>query len=134
MERPTGVTIIAWIAIIWGIIQLVWSFLVLGFSSVGWVAGLVMSQGLQNWGASAFTGAFVSIIGAVLMFVVGWGMLRLKGWAWILAVIAVIVSLIPPLITMFSGAFWLGLIGLIIPAILTYYLLSPGVRRAFGRA
>lgn len=134
MERPTGVTIIAWLAIIWGIIEIIWSFLVMGFSSIGWVAGLIASQGLQNWGASAFAGAAIGVVAAILLFVVGWGMLRLRAWAWILAVIAVVVNLIPPLITMFSGAFWWGLIGLIIPGILTYYLLSPGVRRAFGRA
>ncbi|MFN8483443.1 MAG: hypothetical protein U0768_10410 [Anaerolineae bacterium] len=134
MERPTGVTILAWLAILWGIIEIIWSFIVMGFASIGWLTGVIFSQGLQNWGASALWGGLAALVGAVILIIVGFGALRLRPWAWLLGVIAVVINLIPPILSILNGSWFWGIIGLIIPGILAYYLFSPGVRRAFGRA
>ncbi len=134
MGRPTGVTILAWLAIIWGIIEALWSVVVMGFSSLGWVTGLFLSQGLQNWGAGAIWGGFLGLIGAIVLIVVGFGALNLRPWAWLLGVIAVVINLVPPILNIFTGNWFWGIIGLIIPGILAFYLFSSGVRKAFGRA
>lgn len=133
MRRPAGVTILAWLAILWGIIEVLWSFVVMGFSSLSWLTGVFVSQGLQSWGASALWGGLVGLIGAIALIVVGFGALSLRPWAWLLGVIAVVINLVPPILSILNGSWFWGILGLIIPGILAFYLLSPGVRKAFGR-
>ena len=83
-------------------------------------------------------GGFLGIIGGMLIvigiagFVVAWGLLTGKGWAWIVTIIVAIISIILNLILVMSGSIE-SVIGLIIYAIIIYYLYRPSVKSYFGR-
>ena len=83
-------------------------------------------------------GGFLGIIGGMLIvigiagFVVAWGLLTGKGWAWIVTIIVAIISIILNLILVISGSIE-SAIGLIIYGIIFYYLYRPPVKSYFGR-
>jgi hypothetical protein len=151
-KRPVGVTIIAILAIIGGILLL--------FGGIAFVAlAPILSQINtidDNSSNSTFSlningtdvtvpknalfifGGFLGIIGGALIvigiagFVVAWGLLTGKGWAWIVTIIVAIISIILNLIVVISGGLE-NIIGLIIYGIIIYYLYRPSVKSYFGR-
>jgi hypothetical protein len=114
-ERPLGVTIIA-------ILQLISSILLLfgGFGS--FVIGM----------ATMPFGFILLIVGAVFLFfgligfIIGWGLWTLKGWAWMIAFILNLLSVILAILSF-------DIISLIIPLIIVIYLNQGEVKAAFGR-
>ena len=71
---------------------------------------------------------------AIVQIVVGFGLLGMAKWAWILAVISVGLNVISGLVSMFSGgtfAFICGSLLLVIPVLVLIYMLTPGIRKAF---
>jgi len=135
-KRPTGITVIAIIFIILGIISLLWSGLVLGFGGVrALFGGLIGAEQIAAAGTSGAWSGFLGILTGVVQIASGFGLLAMKKWAWILAVAAVGLSVLQGLIGMFSGgifSFMCGSFGLIIPVIILIYLLTTNVRRRFG--
>ena len=150
-KRPVGVTIIAILAIIGGILLL--------FGGIAFVAlAPILSQinTIDDDSNSSFSlningtdvtvpknaflifGGFLGIIGGALIvigiagFVVAWGPLIGKGWAWIVTIIVAIISIILNLIVVISGGLE-NIIGLIIYGIIIYYLYRPSVKSYFGR-
>lgn len=151
-KRPVGVTIIAILAIIGGILLL--------FGGIAFVAlAPILSQINtidDNSSNSSFSlningtdvtvpkntlfifGGFLGIIGGALIvigiagFVVAWGLLTGKGWAWIVTIIIAIISIILNLIVVISGGLE-NIIGLIIYGVIIYYLYRPSVKSYFGR-
>ena len=83
-------------------------------------------------------GGFLGIIGGALIvigiagFVVAWGLLTGKGWAWIVTIIVAIISIILNLIVVISGVLE-NIVGLIIYGVIIYYLYRPNVKSYFGR-
>jgi hypothetical protein len=134
-KRPTGIGIIATIFIILGIVSFLWSGLVLGFGGVRTLlGGLIGAEQMAAAGASGAWSGFLGILTGVVQIVTGFGLLAMKKWAWILAIIAVGLSVLQGIIGMFNGGifgFMCGGIGLIIPVILLVYLLSANIRRRF---
>ena len=135
-KRPTGITVIAIIFIILGIISLLWSGLVLGFGGVrALFGGLIGAEQIAAAGTSGAWSGFLGILTGVVQIASGFGLLAMKKWAWILAVAAIGLSVLQGLIGMFSGgifSFMCGSFGLIIPVIILIYLLTTNVRRRFG--
>jgi uncharacterized membrane protein (DUF2068 family) len=83
-------------------------------------------------------GGFIGILGAMLIvlgianFVVAWGLLKRKGWAWIVTIIINIISAVLNIVSIVAGS--IGSIGgLIINGIIIYYLYRPNVKSYFGR-
>jgi hypothetical protein len=68
----------------------------------------------------------------LLQVIAGFGLLSRQGWAWLLAVIGAAVAVIAPVIGLLSGQWW-TLLGLVVPAVILWYLMTPEVRQAFGR-
>ena len=88
---------------------------------------------------TAATVSGVQTIGGILIalgiisFVVAYGLLKGRPWAWTLTVI---ISIIAVVMTVFAIA-WLGLFGLIntiFSGIILYYLYRPHVKAYFGKA
>ena len=135
-ERPTGITVMFVAYLILGIISLIWSGLILGIGGITALFGTLF--GADNMasfgGASAWTG-YVGILTAILQIVVAFGLAGMKKWAWVLAILAIGLSVFQGLAGMVSGGFFVlicGSVGLIIPIILLVYLLKPDTRSAFG--
>ncbi len=136
-QRPTGVTLLAIAFIILGLLSLLWSLLVFGVGAVTGVTGAIFgAEGMAAVGGNQTINGIVGIIGAVVDFIVAYGLLTLKRWAWLLAMIGVAISVVTGVLGLFSGgliAVCCGVLGLAVPAAILYYLLRPDVRRAFGR-
>lgn len=135
-RRPTGITIIAVVYLILGVLSLLWSGLVLGVGGFSALFGsLFGAQNVAAFGGSSAWAGFLGIVSALVQIVVGVGLLQMARWAWYLALVGVGLTLLQGVLGIFGGgvmAFICGGIGLIIPIIILVYLLSKGVRAAFG--
>ena len=126
--RPTGIAILAILAIIAGVI-----FLLGG----GFLAAAGGSSILASYGYGAYTG-IVTIFGGVLALfgiialIDGWGLWSRKGWAWTLAVVLSILSVVFALLGLLAGAVS-NVVGLIIDALILWYLWRPYVKAYFGK-
>jgi hypothetical protein len=136
MERPTGITVIAILYIILGVLSLLWSGLVFGLGGIGSLFGGLV--GAENLAAASTAGAwsgFLGILAAIVQFAVAIGLLKMAKWAWILALIGVVLTVIQGIAGVVSGgpfAFMCGLLGLLVPVLILIYLLTSKVRRVFG--
>jgi uncharacterized membrane protein (DUF2068 family) len=152
-KRPTGVTLIAILTIIGGILLL--------FGGIGLVAlapfiGQINVNNSINTSNSSLSlningtivtvpnnalfvlGGFIGILGGMLIvlglssFVVAWGLLKGKAWAWIVTIIITIISVVLNVISIVAGSIE-SIVGLIINGIIIYYLYRPSVKSYFGR-
>ena len=138
MHRPTGITVIAVVYIILALLSLLWSGLVFGVGGLSSLfGGLFGAESMATFGASSGWSGFVGIIVAVVQIVIAIGLLSMRHWAWILALVGVALTVIQGIIGIFGGgpfAFMCGILGLAIPLAILIYLLQPGVRQAFGQS
>ena len=139
MKRPVGVTIVAIIAIIGGVLQLVGGLGLLG-AVTGFLPGLTqaLTGALPATGGAALFGALgigagvVAFIMGVLSIVFGVGALGLKPWAWTLGVVLYAISVVAGLVAL-VGAFNVAtLISTAVAAAILVYLMTHDVRMAFG--
>ncbi|MHA1666679.1 MAG: hypothetical protein ACTSW7_04840 [Candidatus Thorarchaeota archaeon] len=107
-DRPLGVTILAILQLLGGVISI--------------FGGLAIVM--------IFPVIFTLILGAILLIVglvgliVGWGLYTMKSWAWMLAMILNIINIIIAVIGF-------DLISLIIPVIIVIYLNQPDIKNRF---
>ena len=90
MKRPTGVTILAVIAIIYGIFSLLLALL-------GLLGSALLAANFGNVAYSAGTLAYATISDAVLgilYLAFGIGAFRLKGWAWTVGIVALVLDVV----------------------------------------
>ena len=136
-QRPAGIAILAVIFLILALLSLAWSTLVFGFGATTSVVGAIFGdQAMTTVGGSQTVNGILGIVGAVIDLVVAFGLFTLKRWAWLLALLGVAITFITGIMGLFSGgliAFCCGVLGLIVPGAILYYLLQPDVRRVFGR-
>ena len=112
-ERPLGVTILAVLEIIVGLL------------------GLFSGFTLLTLGAMVpFIGAFAALLGAVVLIIgivdviIGWGLWSLKSWAWMVALIVNIINLI-------LNAVQFAWLGAIINLIIILYLQQGDIKSRF---
>jgi hypothetical protein len=127
-ERPFGVTLLAILQFIAGLMGLclpaILLVLGLGASFLGPVGGVM--------GILGFLIAGLLLIGPVLHFIVGFGALNLRTWAWWLGILATGVDVVGAVLNLWHGAGWLHAMGPVAFSVLVFlYLLTPSVRRAF---
>ena len=136
-ERPSGVTILAIIYILLGLLSLVWSLLVFGVGAVtGLTGAIVGAENMTSFGSANFWGGIIGVAGAMLDFIIAYGLLNLRPWGWMLALIGLAITVITGVLGLMSGGFFAiccGILGLLVPAGILFYLLQPEVRKAFGR-
>ncbi|QLH04204.1 hypothetical protein C5F49_01920 [Nitrosopumilus oxyclinae] len=118
--RPTGVTILA-------ILEIISGALAIGFGISLSVLWGVSGMGMMDIGAGAMAaiGGIMVALGAI-SFVMAWGLLKGKPWAWTITLILTIISLIFDLPSF-------NIIGLIIDVVILYYLFRPHVKAYFGK-
>ncbi len=136
MKRPIGISILAVVYILLAIASLAWSLMLLGVGGLSNLFGsLVGAEHIASFGLSSGWSGFVGIIAAVIQFVIAFGLLAMKKWAWVLALIGVGLTVVQGVIGILSGgpfAFMCGILGLAVPIGILIYLLLPGTRRAFA--
>ena len=70
---------------------------------------------------------------AIVSFVVAYGLLKGKGWAWTVSIILSIISIVWNAITLVTAANFGGIISIIISGVILYYLFRPHVKAYFGK-
>jgi hypothetical protein len=125
-KRPLGVTIVAILMIINGIILI--GSGIFGVST----AGLLGTDLGALAGAIAATSSIVIAVG-VASLIIAWGLITGKGWAWIVTIIISIISIIMSIIAIATGSFG-SIISLIINGAILYYMYRPDVKAYFGKS
>lgn len=136
MARPVGVTILAILALIGGVLGLLGSFGLMalgGVVAVGGAAGM-SSHAVGGGSVMMLVGGFM-LLQSILSLAFGVGALMLKPWAWTLGVFAEALSLLVSLAQFATGRGMGGpIFSIIIALFILYYLFTPNVREAFGKA
>jgi uncharacterized membrane protein YagU involved in acid resistance len=155
-SRPIGVTIIAILTIIAGAFSLIFG---IGLITLGAVLPTLppsvfnqsqlqgnltdgqapIPPGTPPMALQSLLGGLGIAFGAVLVaigvvsFIVAYGLLKGRGWAWTVTIILSIISIVWNAITIATAANFGGIISIIISAIIIYYLYRPHVKAYFGK-
>jgi hypothetical protein len=155
-SRPIGVTIIAILNIIGGALMLFFGIglITLGavlptlppsaFNQSGLQGNLTAGQApipagpppmalqfLLGGVGIAFGAVLVAL--AIVSFVVAYGLLKGRRWAWTITIILSIISIVWNAITIATAANFGGIVSIIISGIIIYYLYRPHVKAYFGK-
>ncbi len=137
MKRPVGVTILAVIAIMYGIFSLLLALLgLLGSALV--VSGVGNVANRYSIGTLAYATISDAVLG-ILYLAFGIGAFSLKRWAWTTGVVALVLDVVREIVGVvihgFSASNIVGFsITIVIALLLLWYLFRPNVRAAFGKA
>lgn len=137
MKRPTGVTILAVIATIYGIFSLLLTFLaVVGLRLAAAGVGHVASQYTVRM--LVYAAISDGVLG-VLYLAFGIGAFSLKRWGWITGVVVLVLDVVRSIATFVIQGFnarsiVVPIITIVIALVLLWYLFRPNVRAAFGFA
>ena len=128
-SRPVGITILAILEILIGIVGLLASLVIIGFSALfstlPTVGSLLGAVGLVIGGVVLFFG--------VIWLATGVGFLHGRGWSWTLGMIFSILSLLGAIGALTIGLITGGVGGLIFWGLMLYYLTRTHVKAFFGK-
>jgi len=128
VERPLGISALAVLSIIGGVLALVAGAEVLWGASAPHVYG----YGPLTGPVVTVSGALISLIG-IFFLVESWGMWSARGWAWTLGIITGAIAVISSAFQIMLGDL-ASVLGLLIDLYILWYLWQPHVRKYFGRA
>jgi hypothetical protein len=133
-NRPQSVTVLAILQLISGVFSLLDGLFILFFAGI--FGGLGVAIGGARVGA--VIGGFIAIFAAIALaiglvsFILTWGLLQLKSWAWTVTLLVHAIAIISQLAKMFSSAGTaINFLTLGFAAASIYYLLRPDVKQAF---
>ncbi len=121
-SRPFGVTIIAILIIIAGVVSLL---IGIGSVAIGPLIGLVF----------VVTGA-ISLALGVAYLVMAFGLWKGKGWAWTISTIVLFIGIVIDMISLprrSAGDIVSSIVSIAINAVILYYLFRPHVKAYFGK-
>ncbi len=137
-RRPTGVTVIAVLVIIGGIL-----LLLAGIGGVA-VGSLFISSQIIGLGF-VIIGAIILAVG-IGYLVVSYGLLKGKRWSWTITVVLLFIGIAIDVASIIFGSFAINMdtsnflvtnsgniAGIIISVIILYYLYRPHVKSYFGK-
>ncbi|HEY7738445.1 MAG TPA: hypothetical protein VIC63_05365 [Candidatus Limnocylindria bacterium] len=124
-QRPTGVTILAILAFIGGAFGILGGLALLGLG--------VAFAGFAGGGLSFIFGIVILAL-SILELWIGWGFWNLKRSAWSLGLVVFGAGVVIGFIELLLGynSITSFVVNLVITGIIIYYLLTPGVKAAFG--
>ncbi len=130
MQRPKGVTILAILAAIGGVLGLLGGLALVGFG--GLAGGLV---GAAIGGFVVISGLIILVL-AVLELVLAYGFWTLQPWAWqlgvILSAVNILIQILGVLRIVFYSDLSSALLSIIISGVIIYYLNQAEIRRVFN--
>jgi hypothetical protein len=137
-QRPVGISIIAILAALVGVLCFVGAVILAALST----AGGVLQDLIETYGGSfmpfnigsllsAFFLAFAGIaaIVGILYLVAAFGLWTGRGWARMLAIVLLILDIIGGIVTLPGG-----IVSIIIGGVLLWYFFTPAVKTFFGSA
>lgn len=136
MQRPFGITILAILAILSGLWGVLKGLVIAGIGGAvaTWVAPTHPLAGAVVGGIAAAWGIIALVLGLFLL-VFGVGAWGLKAWAWSLGVLTEAGNLIWSLLVALGPGTLRGqLPAILVAGGILFYLTTPEVKRAFGRA
>lgn len=125
-HRPLGVTLIAVLTILSGI-----AFFASGITAVAAVPFLSGATQMLLVGLSATTGAAFLALG-IAYFVMTYGLLKGKGWAWTVTLVLSCIGLAVGFVSIVTGHIG-SVFSIIISALIIYYIYRPNVKSFFGK-
>ncbi|MEM3406109.1 MAG: hypothetical protein QXY18_01695 [Nitrososphaerota archaeon] len=131
-ERPLGVTILAILEAIGGIIYLAGILLINLF--LGMMMGFMPEEIPEMEFFGGFLGMIALVVSIVLLilglvsFLLAYGLWTGKGWAWTLTFIFSIIGILLGLVSLPAG-----IITILINIVILYYLTRPHVKAFFGK-
>ncbi len=109
-------------------------------------AGVSLYHALQYWGLipvvigrfsfpiQNFWGAVLFSFNAFLWAVVAWGLLSLKGWAWLFTVVMAVIGLLSAVLGLLGGSDFTAMLpALLINGIVLIYCNTASAKQAYGR-
>ena len=135
MNRPTGLTVIAWLAIVGGGLQMLGS---LGLVGIGAFGALIGSSGaieavvLMGLESSIWIGIVLIALGAIGL-VFGYGALELRPWSWTMGIVLYALNLTAGIALLYTTGFGLTvLLVTLMSAAIVGYLFTATARVALG--
>lgn len=132
MNRPTGITILALLALFGGLSSLIGAMTLLlggavGGAAIGGAPGVVL-------GGIAIVTGLVLLASALLSLAFAYGAWYLKPWGWLLGVITEGFSLLSAVMALINGSsFGSQFFSFLVAGIILFYLFRPEIKAAFGR-
>lgn len=79
-------------------------------------------------------GGVLALISGILGLLAGYGLFTLKGWGWTLAIVFSAINVSHNVLGLFQGTNIPGaIVGIVISGLIVYYLMTPAIKRAFGK-
>lgn len=126
MKRPAGVVVIGILGIIGAVLGILGSLAILG------VGGLAAAAGAGGIGAAAAAIGVIYLIISILTLIFAIAFLSLKRWAWWGMLVILAINIVFAAIGMaVSGFSTSSLFGIIVDALIVWYLNTRNVKRAF---
>lgn len=134
-QRPTGVTILAVLCVIGGLLALIFGslFTFMGPTIAAQAAAADEAAAMATGPMMMGFGVFGLIMG-LLYLITAYGLFGLKPWAWMVAVVVQVLAFVSHLAGLFQGQVAGAVVGLLIAGGILFYLMRPHVKAAFGRA
>ena len=137
MQRPQGVTILAVLAAIGGVMGLFGAIALFGLgalSGAALAAAGAAGQGFMTGGFAMFW-ALITLVQSAGSLGFAYGAWFLKPWAWKLGIGIEAFGILIALVNLIGGSsnFFSFLISAAIAGAIIYYLMQPGIKRAFGQ-
>jgi len=141
-HRPLGVTILAILMILYGILMLIGSLALFGLAALSSMQEVIDQLGTEipQWlidAAPLYFGiaGVVVLIVAIVAFLLAWGFLKGKRWAWIVGVIFLVLNILGTIVSTVITGTLAGIVGLgvsiLIPVLILVYLLLPSTKAWF---
>lgn len=128
VRRPAGVSLIAFVSIVGGMLQLIFAVVPLAGGLLGVSAGGVL------FGALLLVLGAATALGAAAQIWFGAAALRLRPWAWKFGVLVSGFNALVAFVGVFASGGAGDYLGLFLWGGVTFYLTTPSVRDAFGQA
>jgi len=124
MQRPTGVTILAVVAAIGGVLLVLGGLAGLGFGALFAVYG----------GGLAFIFGLLALALGIAELAMAYGFWTMKAWAWTWGIAVQGISVLLSLVDLVLGYGSIGnvILQIVVAGIIIYYLNQPEIRKLFG--
>lgn len=134
VARPTGITILAILALIGGIFSVLAGLAAIGLGGIA--GGTIGGSTGAAVGFVVILAGLVALIGGALYLAFAYGAWTLKPWGWLLGIVGAGFGVVSAVLNFFGNdtGFVSLIIGVAISGGILYYLFQPHVKSAFGRS